>query len=532
MVGEEAKNISVTEGKDLISALPDPLVGAIISLLPNTEGVRTCVFSKRWKKAWMHMSHLNIDQVQMMKPFIQANLCGVHHKRCVDVPFQHQRVDPNENYDLDVIDKTERLIISVLNSHSHPLESCNIRHLPESCASGNVVLLMKKLLKEKNLKKLSMEQTDPIHWDILQNAPQGVKYHEMTIDLPFEIFSSFEELELKNYYLKTKPSSGDFAQVLKKLTFKNMMVDKDDWEGIMSYCLCLENLTIDNCMMEIIKINNPRLKFLRICRMEVIKIDVSAINLEIIEIDTVVCKPQKVTFETPKVHFLRSCFDAIGGQNDCWVRSKLLQSENILHACCSNKIPQGSTSSFANIFENLATLCIGLDLEKLNNAMSLYSTLKSCPMLQTLEINIQADDDAWDYHGDEDEEEADGDARDYDGDEHNEEGYFPYPKIFFWMNMDPCDCINHKLKTLSIKGFAGEELEVEFLKYIITTAKVMKKITIWFVDNCSWAQATKTRCLMSFKSISPNLSIILNPGPIYMANGDGNFETWMSTLRN
>lgn len=98
--------------------------------------------------------------------------------------------------------------------------------------------------------------------------------------------------------------------------------------------------------------------------------------------------------------------------------------------------------------------------------------------------------------------------------------------------MDPCDCINHKLKTLSIKGFAGEELEVEFLKYIITTAKVMKKITIWFVDNCSWAQATKTRCLMSFKSISPNLSIILNPGPIYMANGDGNFETWMSTLRN
>ena len=106
----------------------------------------------------------------------------------------------------------------------------------------------------------------------------------------------------------------------------------------MSYCLCLENLTIDNCMMEIIKINNPRLKFLRICRMEVIKIDVSAINLEIIEIDTVVCKPQKVTFETPKVHFLRSCFDAIGGQNDCWVRSKLLQSENILHACCSNKV--------------------------------------------------------------------------------------------------------------------------------------------------------------------------------------------------
>lgn len=73
---------------------------------------------------------------------------------------------------------------------------------------------------------------------------------------------------------------------------------------------------------------------------------------------------------------------------------------------------------------------------------------------------------------------------------------------------------------------------MEFLKYIITTAEVLKKITIWFVDDCSWAQAIATQCLLLFPRASPNLSIILKPGPWYMKNVDENFETWVSTLRD
>lgn len=111
-------------------------------------------------------------------------------------------------------------------------------------------------------------------------------------------------------------------------------------------------------------------------------------------------------------------------------------------------------------------------------------------------------------------------------DQHDEDDAMEY-----YRRKEPCECIDQQLKTLSIMGFAGKKTEVEFLKYVITNGEVMKKITIWFVDDCSWIHAAETGCLLSFQTASPNLSIILNPGPFYMANVGGNFETWLSTLR-
>lgn len=115
---------------------------------------------------------------------------------------------------------------------------------------------------------------------------------------------------------------------------------------------------------------------------------------------------------------------------------------------------------------------------------------------------------------------------------YNNEDFLPYPESLSWTTRDLCTCIEHQLKTLSIKGFEGEELEVEFLRHLITTVSVLEKIRIWFVDDCSWSRVMQTRSLLVFPKASPNLSIILYPGPVYMANVDNNFETWISTLRN
>lgn len=68
------------------------------------------------------------------------------------------------------------------------------------------------------------------------------------------------------------------------------------------------------------------------------ELEVFAVNLEIFEIDTVVCL-EKYTFETPKVHVLRICYDAKMGQRD---RNNLLLSRKILYACGNNHVSVSS----------------------------------------------------------------------------------------------------------------------------------------------------------------------------------------------
>ncbi|GAU48416.1 hypothetical protein TSUD_99310 [Trifolium subterraneum] len=137
---------------DLISNLPDVLLTSIISLLPRTEGVRTSILSKRWKTLWKYSSHLSFDQRQMSKPSIEDYLqtsdpiMRLAIARC-------RKVAPKEEEFFDEISKAAMLITSIVDSHNGPLKTCSIRHLPESCASGDVVEWMKKLLvKELTLK--------------------------------------------------------------------------------------------------------------------------------------------------------------------------------------------------------------------------------------------------------------------------------------------------------------------------------------------------------------------------------------------
>jgi hypothetical protein len=103
----------------------------------------------------------------------------------------------------------------------------------------------------------------------------------LTLDLPFEVFSNFEVLELKNYDFKTTPYSNP-QQVLKTLTLNKVHIITNNFQDILSPCSCLENLTLENCnfFRNGVNIVCPSLKYIKICNMNERRIWVSPVNVE------------------------------------------------------------------------------------------------------------------------------------------------------------------------------------------------------------------------------------------------------------
>lgn len=72
-----SKRQKSNKGQDLISNLPDHIIGCILSFLPTKEAVRTSVFSRRWMYLWKFITGLNFDDMDQFTSNKIRNKCLV-----------------------------------------------------------------------------------------------------------------------------------------------------------------------------------------------------------------------------------------------------------------------------------------------------------------------------------------------------------------------------------------------------------------------------------------------------------------------
>ncbi|CAI8618431.1 unnamed protein product [Vicia faba] len=354
-----------------------------------------------------------------------------------------------------------KLVNSILHHHLGDLISCRFIHLPKNLIVGDVKGWIEYVMeKNKRMTHLSLECWSSICcYDIKDMKP----------NFRSKIFSVLCSLELTNYVLaRSVLSAFESCENLKILKLKKMKMKNETINGILKKCLGLEKFSlIGSIGFDILKIKSPGLKFLELKKLRVKEIEVYAEDLQVVVIDSLVCPGKCLKIYSQNLRTFSSSYDQTTQMS--------LKTHEILENCSDL-----FESQMTNIFLFLLTLSIELNLNNLREVLPLSYILRSCIHLKTLEITIPIV-------------------------EAFEDCELPYPKSIFWERQQMYNCINHKIKFVTMRGFTGKVQEVKFLKHLITRACVMEKINVI----CDSRFVDEANDLLSLPRASPYLSIIV-----------------------
>ncbi|XP_047044808.1 putative F-box/FBD/LRR-repeat protein At5g44950 [Lolium rigidum] len=202
-----AKQPSLEE-LDLISLLPDEILGTIISLLYIEEGARTAILSRRWRHLW-RSSPLNLDD-------------GSH---------------------LWFLPNARQVASKILSEHQGDGRCLKVRHIYGADFDGWIKSPALDNLQEIDLRIGSLPPS------VLRFAPT----------LRVAVFSCC------SFFLKDTPRTFSFPH-LKELSLSSVAMREETLHSVLSGCPVLESLLIDNCTgLRRLVINSQTLRSIAVC---------------------------------------------------------------------------------------------------------------------------------------------------------------------------------------------------------------------------------------------------------------------------
>ncbi|XP_057444064.1 putative F-box protein At1g67390 [Lotus japonicus] len=294
------------------------------------------------------------------------------------------------------------------------------------------------------------------------------------------LFSGLCSLELVNYTIDSWAAFEGCIN-LKNLKLERIYLNDISLSGILEACKGLENFSlVESTGFQTLIIVKSSLRVLQLQALCLDEVEINCPNLEVLQLDSVKCPLQHLIINAPSLRTFHSyCYSIFARLLPINEGRYVLKTHEILAHCSSSL----SESPNGNFLQNLSNMSMDLNLNCISEVMDLSLVLRFCTNLQTLEVALPTLTHKNSDHGSSD------------------DCATPYP---ISMLFESCHCIHKMLKSVYIRRFRGKEHEMEFVKYIITRATMMKKITIKSKNSKREAES-----LLSLPKASRNLCINL-----------------------
>ncbi|KAF8410979.1 hypothetical protein HHK36_003517 [Tetracentron sinense] len=477
---------------DLLSRLPDTVICSIIGLLPIKEAGRTSVLSHRWRPVWKCIPRIDFDPKPTKKPYkgntsktllnIDVNEYGSDDIQCIMPKKQ--------------IERAISLIDQVFLSHRLQIHNCRITHYRKNFISGDVERWIEHLKEtRRSIQELALTCVDGIQFTFTSNPSKK------EFELPSGFFDcrSLNVLELNKYPLRSaSPFIG--CENLETLSLNSVYLTDDTITSLVFNCVFLEYLNIRWCFgFQKLKICNSNLKVLELEALSVDAIDIHAIYLTTLVIDTISCPPNCIKINTPNLHVFRTYRDLDHSANKKFYQRchRCMKSSEVLERCSGllESPHEGfHHNGYTCSFENLQKISINVDLSNIRHVIILSFIFRVCLRLQELYIVTEIEDEGRSVHD-------------------STHCCLPHFETTYWDKGELFDSLSHHLRRVWIRGFRGHLHEMEFVKHLITKAPMIKRIMIQCHDKCSRDRAIATMDLLSIPRASIDVSIVLKPGP-------------------